>query len=154
MEQPNNNSLLNKLNTLKYLLFSGAGIAGSTDITGHIEASSSVTLRGRLTGSINVKGTLVIGKSAMLEGTAHADTIIVLGKVTGDLYGVQKIVVENGASVSGKTDAPSVITKNGATIEKDARAVAPLVPQYPDEEPKVTGFVFPQAPKGNAKTWF
>lgn len=111
-------------------------IGAGTSIDGDIISNGDMRIDGSLTGSINVKGKLVVGPSGMVEGEIICQNADVSGtikgkigvaellslksaaKLTGDII-TNKIAIEPGASFSGSCSMGGVIKdiKSG-TAEK------------------------------------
>lgn len=101
-------------------------IGAGTTIDGDITTNGDIRIDGSLTGSINVKGKLVVGVSGMLEGEIICQNADVSGtikgkigvaellslkassKLTGDII-TNKIAVEPGATFSGSCSMGGVI---------------------------------------------
>lgn len=93
-------------------------IVDGTSIEGHIKSDSNIRIDGRLKGTINTKGKLVIGTSGSIEGDIvcesadiegvfvgkiHVNGILTLkatSKLTGDII-TGKLAIEPGAVFSG-----------------------------------------------------
>lgn len=109
-------------------------IGAGTSIEGDIISNGDMRIDGSLTGSINVKGKLVVGPSGMVEGEIICQNADVSGtikgkigvaellslkssaKLTGDII-TNKIAIEPGASFSGSCSMGGVIKdiKSGTT---------------------------------------
>ena len=111
-------------------------IGAGTTIEGDITTNGDMRIDGSLTGSINVKGKLVVGPSGMVEGEIICQNADVSGtikgkigvaellslksssKLNGDII-TNKIAVEPGAAFSGSCSMGGVIKDmKGGTTEK------------------------------------
>lgn len=111
-------------------------IGAGTVIEGDINTNGDMRIDGSLTGSINVKGKLVVGASGMIEGEIICQNADISGtikgkigvaellslkassKLTGDII-TNKIAIEPGAAFSGSCSMGGVIKDiKGGTTEK------------------------------------
>lgn len=101
-------------------------IGAGTIIEGDITTNGDMRIDGSLTGSINVKGKLVVGPSGMIEGEIICQNADISGtikgkigvaellalksssKLTGDII-TNKIAIEPGAAFSGSCSMGGVI---------------------------------------------
>src|SRR3989442_13141702 len=91
------------------------------EIKGNIRFNGELTFEGKLDGEIASDGTLHLGDSAVVNGNINAATVVVRGKVTGNvsakdkgglkartnLFGVvrsSKLVIEEGVTFCGNTE--------------------------------------------------
>lgn len=111
-------------------------IGAGTTIEGDITTNGDMRIDGSLTGTINVKGKLVVGPSGMVEGEIICQNADVSGtikgkigvaellslksssKLNGDII-TNKIAVEPGAAFSGSCSMGGVVKDiKGGTAEK------------------------------------
>ena len=111
-------------------------IGAGTSIDGDITTNGDMRIDGNLTGSINVKGKLVVGPSGTVEGEIICQNADISGtikgkigvaellslkassKLNGDII-TNKIAVEPGATFSGSCSMGGVIKDiKGGTAEK------------------------------------
>jgi cytoskeletal protein CcmA (bactofilin family) len=108
-------------------------IAQGTSIKGDIESSGDFRIEGALTGTIKVKGKIVIGESGQVDGQVYCQSADISGKAkvkmevseltslraschfTGDII-TKKISIEPGAVFSGTCQMGSTsTTSSGST---------------------------------------
>lgn len=111
-------------------------IGAGTTIEGDITTNGDMRIDGSLTGTINVKGKLVVGPSGTVEGEIICQNADISGtikgkigvaellslksssKLTGDII-TNKIAIEPGAAFSGSCSMGGVIKDiKGGTTEK------------------------------------
>ncbi|MBC7984580.1 MAG: polymer-forming cytoskeletal protein [Candidatus Obscuribacterales bacterium] len=81
---------------------------------GELSAEEDFILQGSLEGSINNPQCVTIGTEGSVIGDIKARVITVDGKIEGDLYGVESVVVHETGRVSGNIFAPRVGIIEGA----------------------------------------
>ena len=94
-----------------------AGVGSSVVIKGELSAHEDVVIAGRVEGSINVSGHLVIVEAgAHVVGDITATGIVVAGSVEGSLIADERITVQAGADLRGDVAAPRVAVADGAVV--------------------------------------
>lgn len=98
---------------------SDRAIIGPTlKIQGEVSGEEDLLIQGQIDGKISVKGqSVTIGKSGRVQADVHAKTIRVEGRVRGDLFGLQEVVIEASGDVEGNLVAPSVRLENGSRFK-------------------------------------
>jgi len=111
------------------------------EIKGNIKFSGELTLDGRLDGEIHTDGTLQLGESAVINGNINAQSVVVRGKVHGNITAKEKIEVKSKAELFGDIRASKLVIEEGVTYvgktEVNPNKVAPTPPvARPNEMPK------------------
>jgi len=94
----------------------GALLGYGTKIIGQLHFEGSVRIDGNVDGEIDGKE-ITIGETAVVTAQIRADSIVVCGKVEGDITATQRIEIRSTAKVSGDITAPTLVIKEGATFE-------------------------------------
>jgi cytoskeletal protein CcmA (bactofilin family) len=81
---------------------------------GKLTGNEPVTIEGTVRGEINLSAELVIGPRGRVEATVHAKTVIIEGKLTGDVSGDEKVELIASATVDGNIKAPKIVVAEGA----------------------------------------
>jgi cytoskeletal protein CcmA (bactofilin family) len=115
MNNNNNNSVVKPAptpasNTSAYL------DAGSR-ISGKLSFETPARIDGQVDGEINAKDSLTIGESAVVAAQVKADSVIVAGKVSGDIVAIRRIEIRPSAKVLGNITAPTLVINEGALFE-------------------------------------
>ena len=123
-------------------------LTSDVEIKGNLRFSGELTFEGKLEGEITTDGTLHLGDSAVVNGNISAGTVVVRGKVTGnvaakdkielkaktELFGdvrSSKLVIEEGVTFVGKTEvnpnkvAPALQANAGGRMNEPAKPVEP-----------------------------
>ena len=94
-----------------------AGVGSSVVIKGELTAHEDVVIAGRVEGSINVTGHLVVVEAgAHVAGNITATRIVVSGKIEGCLIAEDRIVVQAGADLQGDASAPRIAVTDGGIV--------------------------------------
>lgn len=74
----------------------------------------NLRINGDFEGSLDTKGILTIGEGAVVSATIVGETIIISGKVTGNITAREKLTLTASAVVSGDISAPILGVEEGA----------------------------------------
>ncbi len=112
------------------------------EIKGNIKFSGELTLDGKLDGEIHTDGALNLGDSAVINGNINAHSVVVRGKVHGNINAKEKIEIKSKAELFGDIRASKLVIEEGVTYvgktEVNPNKVAPTAPTArPGEAPKV-----------------
>jgi cytoskeletal protein CcmA (bactofilin family) len=86
-------------------------------ISGKLTFDGPIRIDGHVDGEINAKDVLTIGESAVVTAQIKAGSIIVAGKVSGDIIAAQRIEIRTSAKVLGNLTAPVLVVHEGAMFE-------------------------------------
>ncbi len=98
-------------------------------MTGTLTFKDAVNLQinGRFEGTLETKGTLVVGEQARVKATIHGEAVTVSGTVEGDIAASTRLELTSTARVAGKISSPRVIMADGAifqgTLDMSGRGV-------------------------------
>jgi cytoskeletal protein CcmA (bactofilin family) len=110
----------------------GAFLDDSTEIEGTCTCTGTVMLDARLRGEITARDTLIIGEHGVVEATIRATTLVVHGRVVGNVTASERVELRSGARVTGDVEAPVIVMEAGAILDgrcrmaNDPPAAAPL----------------------------
>src|SRR5208337_3112458 len=123
----NNNTSKNVLNS-------------DVEIKGNIKFSGELTFDGKLDGEIHTDGTLTLGDGALVNGNISAQSVVVRGKVNGNINAKEKIDIKSRAELFGDIRATKLVIEEGVTYvgktEVNPNKVSPMPPARPAEPSK------------------
>lgn len=96
---------------------SGAYLDAGSRISGKLNFETPARIDGQVEGEIYAKDSLTIGESAVVSAQIKADSVIVAGKVSGDITAVHRIEIRPSAKVMGNITAPTLVINEGALFE-------------------------------------
>jgi cytoskeletal protein CcmA (bactofilin family) len=94
-----------------------ACLGRNSKVIGKLAFAGSVRVDGEIDGEIAVKDSLHIGETGILTAEIKAASIVVGGRVSGNITGSQKIELRSSAKVLGNLMAPVVVIQEGAQFE-------------------------------------
>ena len=90
-------------------------IGKSVVIKGELSGSEDLTIEGQVEGKIELRqNELTIGPNGRITAQVAAKTIVVQGKVTGDITATERVDIRDNGSVDGDLVAPRVAIADGA----------------------------------------
>ena len=117
------------------------------EVKGAIKFSGELTFDGKLEGDINSEGTLNLGENAVIKGTIDVGSVVVRGKITGNIIAKDKIDLKAKTELFGDVRAAKLVMEEGVTFvgktEVNPNKVSPTAVANRGEAPKVAT---PKAP--------
>ncbi|MGD0614882.1 MAG: polymer-forming cytoskeletal protein [Verrucomicrobiota bacterium] len=116
-------------------------LAADVEIKGTLKFSGELTFEGKLEGEIQSDGVLNLGDSAVVNGNINAQSVVVRGKVNGNIVAKEKIEIKAKTEMFGDIRAAKLAIEEGVTFvgktEVNPNKVAPsAAPPRSGEAPK------------------
>ena len=94
-----------------------AHIGHATTITGDIVAEEDLEIQGTIEGSVRLPNhRVIVGSDGIVKAAVDAHTVLVIGKITGDVVATELVEIKAGGVVGGDVKAPRVIMNDGAIV--------------------------------------
>jgi cytoskeletal protein CcmA (bactofilin family) len=120
-------------------------VGGATTFTGKIVADEDLEVHGTVEGSIILdQHELTVGARGLVEADVEARSVIVIGRVTGNVVATDVVEVKCGGVIGGDVMAPRVIMADGAIVIGALDMTAALPKDLDSQEPPTRP---PAAPK-------
>ena len=104
-------------------------LSSDVEIKGNLKFSGELTMEGKLEGEVNTDGVLHLGETGTVNGNVNANSVIVRGKINGNLIAKDKIEIKSKAEVFGDIRAAKLVIEEGVTFvgktEVNPNKVAP-----------------------------
>ena len=120
------------------------------ELTGSLKFAGELTFDGKLDGDISSEGVLNLGDNAVIRGNLNVSSVVVRGKINGNISAREKIEIKAKAEVFGDIRAPRLMVEEGVTFvgksevnPNKATPAAPPAPR-PGELPKPAEHTPPQ----------
>ena len=105
------------------------------EIKGNLRFAGELTFEGKLEGEINSEGTLLLGDSAVVNGNINVGSVVVRGKITGNISAKDKIDIKAKSELFGDIRASKLVIEEGITFvgrtEVNPNKVAPTPSSRP-----------------------
>jgi cytoskeletal protein CcmA (bactofilin family) len=107
-------------------------LTSDVEIKGNLKFSGELTFDGKLEGEIHTDGVLNLGDGAVVTGNIDAQTVVVRGKVNGNIHAKEKIEIKTKAELFGDIRAAKLVVEEGVTFvgktEVNPNKVSPTAP--------------------------
>jgi cytoskeletal protein CcmA (bactofilin family) len=118
----------------------GKNVLGpDVEIKGNLKFSGELTFEGKLDGEIQTDGVLSLGDAAVVNGNINAQSVVVRGKITGNISAKERIEIKAKAELFGDIRATKLVIEEGVTYvgktEVNPNKVAPTAPPARAIEP-------------------
>jgi cytoskeletal protein CcmA (bactofilin family) len=94
-------------------------------ITGKLCFSAPTRIDGTLRGEVRSTDLIVVGETAVVDGPIRATSLVVLGRVHGDVLGAERVEVGPRGVLQGAIETQDLVVREGGRLEGHCR-VAPL----------------------------
>jgi cytoskeletal protein CcmA (bactofilin family) len=125
------------------------------ELKGTLTFAGELTFDGKLEGDIKSDGTLNLGDNAAIKGTIEAGSMVVRGKITGNLIAKDKIEIKSKTELFGDVRAAKLVIEEGVTFvgksevnpNKVSPTPAPAMGAQPSAASRIIEPVKPSLPK-------
>jgi cytoskeletal protein CcmA (bactofilin family) len=108
------------------------------DLKGTLRFNGEMTFDGKIEGDILSEGSLALGDNAVVKGNISVNSVVVRGKITGNVTAKEKIDIKSRTELFGNIKAARLAMEEGVTFvgqtEVNPGKVAPTPP--PPAPPK------------------
>lgn len=95
-----------------------AVIGTSLVLKGDVTGENDLLIQGQVEGKVVLKkNSVTVGKNGRVKADIYGKVIRVDGKVQGNLFGDEKIIINRSGDVRGNLSAPSVTLEDGALFK-------------------------------------
>ncbi|HEY3853458.1 MAG TPA: polymer-forming cytoskeletal protein [Verrucomicrobiae bacterium] len=103
------------------------------EVKGTLRFGGELTFDGKLEGDIQSDGTLHLGDNAAIKGNISANSVVVRGKVNGNVTAKEKIDIKSKTEMFGDIRAARLVMEEGVTFvgqtEVNPNKVSPAAPR-------------------------
>ena len=103
------------------------------EFKGTLRFSGELTFDGKLEGDINSDGTLNLGDNAVVKGNISVNSVVVRGKITGNVTAREKIDIKARTELFGDIRSARLVMEDGVTFvgqtEVNPNKAAPTPPR-------------------------
>ena len=91
-------------------------VNSDVEIKGTLKFSGELTFDGRLEGEIQTDGVLNLGDGAVVNGNINAQSVVVRGKINGNINAKEKIDIKSKTEMFGDIRAAKLAIEEGVTF--------------------------------------
>jgi len=94
-----------------------ATIGKSIAIKGDLTGKEDLVIEGTVEGRVDLPDAqLTVGANGTIQAEIHAKSVVVIGKVTGNVHGSERIEIQSTGVVKGDVVAPRLVVAEGAVL--------------------------------------
>jgi cytoskeletal protein CcmA (bactofilin family) len=93
-----------------------AFIDQGSEFEGKLSFKDTVRIDGHFRGEITSENTLVVGESGEIEAAIRSRTVVISGRVEGDIVATHELVLHKTAVVNGDVETPALNVETGAVL--------------------------------------
>jgi len=105
------------------------------DLKGTLRFNGEMTFDGKIEGDILSEGSLALGDNAVVKGNIAVNSVVVRGKITGNVTAKEKIDIKSRTELFGNIKAARLAMEEGVTFvgqtEVNPGKAAPTPPPAP-----------------------
>ena len=102
------------------------------ELQGTLRFSGELSFDGKLNGDINSDGALTLGDSAVIKGNINVNSVVMRGKITGNVIAKDKIDIKSRTELFGDIRTARLTIEEGVTFvgqsEVNPNKLTPTVP--------------------------
>jgi cytoskeletal protein CcmA (bactofilin family) len=94
-----------------------AHLGKGSRVEGKLTFEGSVKIDGAIDGEIQAQHAVIIGEGAVINAQVAAETVVVRGKVNGDITARKQVELRAPAKLTGNITTPSLVIHEGVVFE-------------------------------------
>ena len=115
-------------------------LSNDVSITGSVRFANDLLVDGKIDGEISSEGALTVAENAIIKAEIKTKSVVVYGKVHGNIVASDRIEIKNGAEMVGDVKAAMLSIEPGAIFVGKSEVGTPSVQPKQNQS---------SAPKGN-----
>ena len=122
-----------------------ANIGKSISIKGDLTGNEDIVIEGTVEGKIDLPNNqLTVGANGTVRAEINAKGVVVVGRVSGNVHGTERVEIQGSGIVDGDVAAPRLVVAEGAVLngaikmtKKSGATETPKAPIVPPASPEV-----------------
>jgi len=103
-----------------------ANIGKSISIKGDLTGNEDIVVEGTVEGKVDLPNNqLTIGANGTAKAEITAKTVVVIGKVAGNVHGTERVEIQATGVVEGDVSAPRLVVAEGAVLNGSIHMTQP-----------------------------
>ena len=123
-----------------------ANIGKSITIKGDLTGNEDMVIEGKVDGKVELPNNqLTVGANGTVRAEVNAKSVVVIGRVTGNVNGSERVEIQGSGTIEGDVQAPRLVVAEGAVLNgsiqmtKREAGAAPARPPGASEEVRKVG---------------
>ena len=102
-----------------------ANIGKSIVIKGDLSGNEDLVIEGKVEGKVDLPNNrLTIGAGGQVQAQVHAKTVVVIGRVAGNVSAGERLEIQATGIVEGDVEAPRLVVAEGAVLNGSVKMSA------------------------------
>ncbi len=94
-----------------------ANIGKAITIRGDLTGNEDMVIEGKVEGKVDLPNNqLTIGPNGDVKAEIHAKSIVVVGRLVGNVFGLERVEIQATGKIEGDVTAPKLIVAEGAQL--------------------------------------
>ena len=94
-------------------------VTPNTVLEGNYQGKTDLCVAGTINGDVDVKGAVFVSKDGIVKGSVHGESVIVSGKIEGNVNAGKEVELRDGAQVDGYVISREIHISPGAEVTGD-----------------------------------
>lgn len=103
-------------------------VGKTTELKGDLKSSGSLRVDGRVEGTVETTGDLIVGESGVLVANVQAASVLVAGEVQGQVRATARLEVAATGRIKGDVETPVLVVNEGGRIDGKCSMTTPERP--------------------------
>lgn len=95
-----------------------------SEVNGKLSFSGPTRIDGTLRGEVRASDLLVIGETGYVDGTVHAASLLILGRVEGIVQGAERVEIGPRGVLIGAIETRTLVVHEGGVLDGDCKVAA------------------------------
>lgn len=96
-------------------------IGEGATLDGTLKAEGDVRISGRVIGTVEISGKVIVAQEGVIEGEVRATSLDVAGRIEGDVDVEERVVLKSSAHVEGNIRTGRLVVEEGADFNGECR---------------------------------
>ena len=92
-------------------------IGEGTRLSGDFDLNGLLRIDGEFQGKVRTKGKVLVGKNGIAECQIFAGTVVIGGKVVGDIFATERVILLSTGELIGNIKTPRIVIEEGVIFE-------------------------------------
>lgn len=92
-------------------------LGSDAEVSGRLSFTTATRIEGRLKGEVRSVDLLIVGPQAHVEATVHAQVLVVLGEIQGNVTCTERLEIRKGGQVCGDVNTRGLVIEEGGRLE-------------------------------------
>lgn len=89
----------------------------TTELKGDLKSSGSLRVDGRVEGTVETTGDLIVGESGVLVANVQAASVLVAGEIQGQVRATARLEVAATGRIRGDVETPVLVVNEGGRLD-------------------------------------